>query len=170
MIPLGCFWDCLSIQDALLNHCVNCTLNLKFWSCQPVSQLWKQLTMFLFFLPCDFLANVLFLLDTLITSSVHPLDDLSHSLCSFVWEFCNVLSLSRPLFFPHSALHLCIILCGNNSSIISLQMIHGLMVFLSQWKCSLDSLWSPPLLPSLDSLSQNRSPRVLSKRSIYLLG
>lgn len=81
---------------------VNCTLNLKLWFSQPASQLWKQMTMSLLFLPCDFLANVIFLLpsDTLITSSVHPLEDLCHSLPSFVWEFCNMLSLNRPLFFP----------------------------------------------------------------------
>jgi len=59
-------------------------------------------------------------LDTLITFSVHSLENVSHSLSSFVWEFCNVLSLSHPLFFPHSALHLCIILCGNTIQVLSL--------------------------------------------------
>lgn len=101
---------------------MNCTLNLKLWSSQPANQLWKQLTMSLFILSCGLWANVLFLLslDTLITSSVNPLKDLSHSLYSFVWEFCNVLSLSCPLFLPYFALHLCIVLCGNTIPVSSL--------------------------------------------------
>lgn len=112
----------LQARYRLLNHYVNCILNLKVGFSQPVNQLWKQLTMPLCFLPCDFLANVLFLLslDTLTTSSAHPSEDLSHSLSSFVWEFCNVLSLSRPPFFPHSAFHLCIILCRNTIQVSSL--------------------------------------------------
>lgn len=75
-----------------------------------------------------------------------------------------------PSFFPlfcSTSLHN--LMWKHNLSIISLHMIHRLMVFLSQWKCGLPSL-SSPLLPSLDSLSQNRSPRVLSKPSIYFLG
>lgn len=125
----------------------NYTLNLNLWFSQPASQLWKQLTMSLFILFCDFLENVTFLLllDTLITSSVHPLEDLSHSLPSFVWEFCNMLSLNRPLFPPlfySSSLHN--LMWKDNLSIISLQMIHRLIVFLSQWKCSLASLSASP--------------------------
>lgn len=102
---------------------VNCTLNLRLWFSQPASQLWKQLTMSLFFLACDFLANVVFLL--LFGYFDHFFSALFGGSFSFTTQICvgvlqHVVSQPPPFFSPYSAFHLCIILCGKTKKVSSL--------------------------------------------------
>lgn len=162
----------LPARYGLLNHYVNCSLNLKVGSSQPASQLWKQLTMSCSFFPVTSWQMssfcCLWILWSLLQCIIWRIFLIHNVALCGRFATCR---LSAAPFFPifcSSSLHN--LTWKHNLSIISLQMIHRLMVFLSQWKCRLASLSAPLLLPSLDSLSESRSPKILSKPSIYFLG